>query len=77
MDKVVAGVYKFDGEEWDQVSADAKNLVKKLLEYDPAKRPTAAEALNDPWVQSSTNKSQVSSEVSAKVLKNLRNFRVN
>ena len=31
--------------EWDDVSSEAKDLVKKLLTYDPAKRITAADAL--------------------------------
>ena len=31
--------------EWDDVSADAKDLVKKLLAYDPAKRITASDAI--------------------------------
>jgi serine/threonine protein kinase len=31
--------------EWDEVSDDAKDLVRKLLTYDPAKRISAADAL--------------------------------
>lgn len=31
--------------EWDDVSSEAKDLVKKLLTYDPVKRISASEAL--------------------------------
>jgi calcium-dependent protein kinase len=41
------------------VSKEAKELVKKLLTYDPAKRISAAEALNDPWILKMTHRSTV------------------
>ena len=36
--------------EWAKISDDAKNLVKKMLTYDPADRISAREALNDKWL---------------------------
>ena len=44
------GVYNFDGEEWEEISDEAKIFIRKLLEYDPSKRLTAAETLKDPWM---------------------------
>lgn len=41
----------FTEPEWDDVSEDAKDLVKKLLTYDPAKRITAADAVQHPWIK--------------------------
>jgi calcium-dependent protein kinase len=35
---------------WEGVSDDAKDFVSKLLEKDPAKRPSAREALKHPWL---------------------------
>jgi len=35
---------------WRSISKEAKELVKALLEKDPAKRMTAAEALAHPWI---------------------------
>jgi serine/threonine protein kinase len=37
------------GSVWDQVP-EAKRFCKALLRFDPAKRPSAQEALGDPWV---------------------------
>ena len=39
----------FEREPWPHVSPEAKALVQALLTRDPARRPTAAEALAHPW----------------------------
>lgn len=41
---VKKGEFDFDGEEWDDVSNDAKDLIKKLITK-PERRFTADEAL--------------------------------
>jgi calcium-dependent protein kinase len=38
------GEFEFDGEEWDDVSAEAKDLICKLISK-PERRLTAEEAL--------------------------------
>lgn len=38
-------------EIWEEVSCEAKNFVLRLLTADPACRPTAREAQQDPWLQ--------------------------
>jgi serine/threonine protein kinase len=38
------------GDEWSRVSAEGKTFVKALLELDPRRRPSAAQALNLPWM---------------------------
>ena len=50
---VQKGEFEFDGEEWDDVSNDAKDLIKKLI-CRPEKRYTAAEALKHRWITSLT-----------------------
>ncbi|RCH89565.1 hypothetical protein CU097_002236, partial [Rhizopus azygosporus] len=34
---------------WNSLSHTVKHLIKRLLKVKPEERPTAAEALNDPW----------------------------
>ena len=62
--------------EWDDVSEDAKDLVRKLLTYDPEKRISATEALHHKWIQLTATTEKVEKTVATKTLQNLRNFRV-
>ncbi|KAI5661054.1 hypothetical protein M9H77_20377 [Catharanthus roseus] len=41
----------FDEAPWPSLSADAKDFVKRLLNKDPRKRMTAAQALSHPWIR--------------------------
>ncbi|KAF7377976.1 Protein kinase domain-containing protein [Mycena sanguinolenta] len=41
---------KFHTKYWNNVSDEAKSFIKQLLSRDPAERPTAEAALNDPWL---------------------------
>jgi calcium-dependent protein kinase len=45
---VLKGKYDFDGEEWELVSKEAKDLIKKLI-CKPEKRLNAEEALQHKW----------------------------
>jgi calcium-dependent protein kinase len=47
---VKKGQFDFDGEEWDDVSSEAKDLIKKLISK-PERRLTAQEALNHTWIK--------------------------
>lgn len=51
-DMIIAGEFDFPSPYWDNVSEDAKDLLRKLLVTDPAKRLTAADALKHPWLVS-------------------------
>lgn len=47
---VSRGVFDYDGEEWDDISNEAKDLINKLI-VRPERRMTAAEALQHPWLR--------------------------
>lgn len=47
---VSRGVFDYDGEEWDDISNEAKDLINKLITR-PERRMTAAEALQHPWMR--------------------------
>jgi serine/threonine protein kinase len=47
--KIKAADYTFEPQYWDQVSDDAKDLIKKMLIVDPDKRLSADQALRHPW----------------------------
>ena len=47
----VKGKFDFEGEEWTEISKEAKDLIKKLI-CKPEKRLTAEEALQHKWIKS-------------------------
>lgn len=44
------GYFEFPEKDWSGISADAKDLIAKLLVKDVSKRLTAADVLNHPWI---------------------------
>lgn len=46
---------RFKGDKWTKISPNAKNLLEKLLEKDPSKRISSAEALKHPWFRMTEN----------------------
>jgi calcium-dependent protein kinase len=75
MKKVRAGSFSFDDKVWNNISDNCKDFITKLLTYKQEERPTAAEALQHPWiVELSTT---VVDEKSAQdALSNLKSFKV-
>lgn len=51
-EKIKKGCYDDDDPIWEGISAEAKDLVAKLLTVDGAKRLTAVQALQHPWIAS-------------------------
>jgi serine/threonine protein kinase len=47
--KVRTAEWQFSGPEWEQVSEDAKNLIRRLLVANPKQRLTAKQALTCKW----------------------------
>ncbi|KAI7894877.1 kinase-like domain-containing protein [Mucor mucedo] len=54
---IMKGQYEFDDEYWSDISEGAKNLINRLLTFDPKQRVTAEEALTDPWIVSEADSS--------------------
>ena len=76
MEKVAKGHYDFNSEEWDNVSKEAKNFIKRMLEFEPVKRANALDCLNDFWIKKYSGKQEVEAPLIKKVLENMKNFRV-
>ena len=49
---------QFPSPEWDSVTNDAKDLIRKMLQVDYTKRLTAEEALKHPWISVSCEGSE-------------------
>jgi calcium-dependent protein kinase len=76
MERVAKGSYSFDFDEWKQISGEAKQFIKKMLEYDPVKRYNAEQAINDPWIKKYSGKNIVDIPLMENALRNMTNFRV-
>ena len=58
--KIRSGLFFFDPPQWNGVSAQAKDLIERMLTVNPAKRITAAEALQHPWLTSFVGSARLS-----------------
>jgi calcium-dependent protein kinase len=73
LSKIKTGKYVFPEEEWDNISDDAKDLISKMLEFNPTNRFSAAECLNHRWLTDLTKKN-IDSKFSIKCLNNMKKF---
>ncbi|EZG46771.1 calcium/calmodulin-dependent protein kinase [Gregarina niphandrodes] len=76
--RVEKGKFSFDPAEWSQISSDVKELIRQMLEYDPAKRISAEEALGHRWIRKWTTESKTTSNDPPglfNALSNMRKFR--
>eukprot|EP01126_Amoeba_proteus_P022430 TRINITY_DN2266_c0_g1_i4.p1 TRINITY_DN2266_c0_g1~~TRINITY_DN2266_c0_g1_i4.p1 ORF type:complete len:174 (-),score=40.46 TRINITY_DN2266_c0_g1_i4:172-693(-) len=49
-DKILRVDYDFPSPDWDEISAEAKQLIKAILIKDVDSRPTADDCLKSPWI---------------------------
>lgn len=57
---------------WDGISEEAKDFVAQLLNKDPAKRPTAKEALKHRWLRGSVSDRSSGKPLSLKVVQRIQ-----
>ena len=69
---IQSGRYEMDPQEWSVISESAKDLVRKILVVDPAKRLTCDQILHHPWMKMDLNSIPDHSLVEA--LKQLKKF---
>ncbi|KAG2191340.1 hypothetical protein INT46_011922 [Mucor plumbeus] len=55
-ESIMSGQYEYDEEYWSDISGSARNLIDKLLTFDPNTRITAEEALLHPWITGTGSK---------------------
>ena len=72
---VLSGKFQFPEEDWDQVSQDAKDLIKKMLTKDPKKRISALYSMQDVWFKKNEEKSEYDKKLAKKVLNNMKKFK--
>ena len=53
--RIRAGKFSFPNPYWQNVSGDAKDLIRNLLKVDPAERYTAAQVLDHPWIMNAVD----------------------
>lgn len=63
LQKVKKGIYKFDTDDWVKVSIQAKDLIRRMLMYDPEERISALEAYNHPWISNNNIKTVLRNDV--------------
>ena len=57
---------------WDGISDEGKDFVAQLLNKDPAKRPTAKEALKHPWLRGTVSDRSTGKPLSLKVVQRIQ-----
>ena len=57
-----------DEPEWADVSNEAKDLVRQLLQFDPARRISAEDALKHGWIKKMASSDRVNKDVAIKTL---------
>ncbi|KAI4838984.1 calcium-dependent protein kinase 3 [Plasmodium brasilianum] len=71
---VKKGEYNFKGKEWDNVTQEAKDLIKCCLTMDPRKRISASEALKHPWFKKKKGAFNLDVKMDIHVLENFKNY---
>lgn len=58
-EKIKKGKYDFPSPIWDNISEEAKEIIRNLLVVDPSKRMTCEQLLKHPWILGETADSKM------------------
>lgn len=72
--KVREGVFTFNPADWKNVSDDAKDLIRKMLSFNPKERFSAEQALNHVWIRKTAPKA-IDAPLEQAHVDNLKNFK--
>ena len=79
MDKIKKGKFPTNSQRWKNASNEVKDLIQKLLVYEPEKRLTALQALRHPWfgvTNSNILYNNISKREVLKCVRNLLNYHI-
>jgi calcium-dependent protein kinase len=71
--KILKGKLSFNQDIWTLVSSDAKDLIIRMLEMNPVKRPSPQEVLSHPWFFKNKTNIKINSEL---YLENMKKYEV-
>ncbi len=76
IDKIMRCKYSFDNKRWRNISGEAKDFVRSLIEMNPKKRMNADQALASPWMNKEfdIDKRRPDDELMNKVGSTLKNY---
>ena len=77
MQNVQRGKFVFPEEEWGVISNEAKDLIKKMLTYEPSKRISAKQVLLHPWFSHYEEKIKQDKQVARSAFENMKRFKRN
>ena len=71
---VKEGKFSFDDEKWDEISRDAKDLIKNLLIKDINKRFSARQSLSHPWITKHRRNKNLDLKKLNEIITNIKNY---
>ena len=77
MEAVKKGEFDFPEEEWSVITEEGKDLIRKMLQYDPKKRLSAAQVLAHPWFETFKGKKKSDKKIAQSALNNMKRFKRN
>ena len=72
-EKIKSGIFSFPKEEWSGISNNAKNVIRRMLDLDIKRRPTAEELMKDKWFKRAKI-FNVNLKFKSQVMKNMKGF---